>query len=79
MNDIYNHEFFPKDILARTKKLQLYNINLQLNIYEQGIRTVINSNRNRFLQLARQYVDLDRIQSSRDRVDLKKNLLWRCC
>lgn len=66
LNDLYDYEFFPTEILSRTEKLQLYTISLQINFYEDAMLNIMDQNRKSFEQLSRKYVDLDRINSYRN-------------
>lgn len=66
LNDLYKYEFFPKDILSRTEKLQLYNITLQINFYEDAIFNIMEQNQKAFYEIAKKYADIDRINSYRN-------------
>jgi hypothetical protein len=63
LNDLYDYEFFPKKILSRTEKIQLYNITLQINFYEDALFNIMEQDRKSFEKLSRLHVDLDRVNS----------------
>ncbi|MGB0452067.1 MAG: hypothetical protein ACPGJV_00010 [Bacteriovoracaceae bacterium] len=67
MNERYKHDFFPKNILARTEKHQLYSVSIDINFYKDAFLNFINMDDETLTALIRDHADRSKMKSVQSR------------